>query len=106
MSIVIICDAGYGGAGRTYPSRASPIDSIAGGSAYRRPVKCDLLITNGSRYVRGRRESSIVILEDEVESEVLELLDASSFSPQGMMVRLKHKIRKFLLIFSYFVSPK
>ena len=82
------------------------LDSIAGGSAYRRPVKYDLLITNGSRKVRGSRESSIVILEDEVESEVLELLDASSFSPQEMMVRLKHKIRKCLLIFSYFVSPK
>ena len=41
-----------------------------------------------------------------VVSEELELLDDSSFSPQEMMVRLKHEIRKMFINFLIFVPRK
>jgi len=46
-------------------------------------------------------ELSVVVLSVMVVvvSEVLELLECSSFSPQEMMVRLKHEIRRMYKIF-------
>ena len=41
-----------------------------------------------------------------VVSEGLELLEFSSFSPQEMMVRLKHEIRKMFINFLIFVSQE
>ena len=41
-----------------------------------------------------------------VVSEELELLVCSSFSPQEMMVRLKHEIRKMVFNFFKFVPLK
>ena len=43
---------------------------------------------------------SVVVV---VVSEELELLDDSSFSPQEMMVRPKHEIRKMFINFFIFV---
>ena len=53
-------------------------------------------------------ELSVVVLSVVVVvvSEVLELLECSSFSPQEMMVRLKHEIRKMYKIFSIFFSRR
>ena len=42
----------------------------------------------------------------EVSTVELELLDDSSFSPQEMMVRLKHEIRKMFINFFIFVPLK
>ena len=51
---------------------------------------------------------SVVVLSVMVVlvSEVLELLELSSYSPQEMMVRLKHEIKKMFVNFFIFVPLK
>ena len=53
-------------------------------------------------------ELSVVVLSVVVVvvSEVLELLECSSFSPQEMMVRLKHEIRRMYINFFIFGPRK
>ena len=56
VSVVIISDAGYGGAGRSDASRAAPVHRVARSSAYCGPVKCDLIIPKCCRKIRRSRE--------------------------------------------------